>query len=206
MNKQIKKGLALALCLVMMVASVPFGGLIGVDFGGAFEVSATDESYSGSCGDNVTYSFDSTSGTLTISGTGDMTDWSMGGSLWNSYRELILSVVIGSGVTSIGDCAFYYCTSLESIEIPDSVTSIDASAFTGCTSLTTIYFTGTQAEWDAIVAELEMEGLTDVTIEYEVETTSGTTGVLDTLTSFWQKIIDFFKSILEFFQNIGSVS
>ncbi len=41
-------------------------------------------------------------------------------------------------VTSIGDSAFAWCTSLTSITIPDSVTSIDDSAFAWCISLTSV--------------------------------------------------------------------
>ena len=41
-------------------------------------------------------------------------------------------------ITGIGYQAFYYCTSLTSIEIPNGVTSIGASAFQGCWSLTSI--------------------------------------------------------------------
>lgn len=47
-------------------------------------------------------------------------------------------VVIPDGVTGIGDDAFFYCSSLTSIEIPASVTSIGNSAFSGCDSLTGI--------------------------------------------------------------------
>lgn len=41
-------------------------------------------------------------------------------------------------VTSIGDSAFYFCSSLTSVSIPHSVTSIGDWAFSGCDSLTTV--------------------------------------------------------------------
>ena len=44
----------------------------------------------------------------------------------------------GKSVTSIGNCAFRYCTSLKSITIPNSVIEIGSSAFSGCSSLTSI--------------------------------------------------------------------
>ncbi len=49
-----------------------------------------------------------------------------------SYKGTIYSV------TTIGDEAFYYCYSLESITIPDSVTTIGDSAFSYCSSLTSV--------------------------------------------------------------------
>ena len=48
------------------------------------------------------------------------------------------NTVIPNSVTSIGDHAFYYCSSLTSIEIPNSVTSIGNGAFYGCSSLTSV--------------------------------------------------------------------
>ena len=50
----------------------------------------------------------------------------------------IPDTINGLPVTSIGDEAFYGCTSLTSVTIPDSVTSIGDWAFDGCTSLTSV--------------------------------------------------------------------
>jgi hypothetical protein len=85
------------------------------------------------------------SSTLTVSksatGNGAMTDFaSMGDQPWNSYKDNITSVVIESGVTSIGQNAFAYCSNLTSIEIPASVTTIGNHAFERCEGLTSITF------------------------------------------------------------------
>ena len=50
----------------------------------------------------------------------------------------LTSITIPDGVTSIGDGAFYNCTSLTSITIPDGVTSIGEDAFNNCYNLTSI--------------------------------------------------------------------
>ena len=49
-----------------------------------------------------------------------------------SYCSSLHSVFIPDSVTSIGDCAFYSCSSLSKIVIPSSVTSIGDGAFDGC--------------------------------------------------------------------------
>lgn len=67
---------------------------------------------------------------LTISGTGAMADYNFTTSApWNSLRDQIKKVIIETGVTTIGDCAFYNCNSLTTVSIPNSVTSIVSLAF-----------------------------------------------------------------------------
>ena len=100
--------------------------------------AAKIQGFDGTCGDNVYYAYDSNATTLNIFGTGSMTDYSTTNSPWFSYRMSIKTVVIGNGVTTIGNYAFYSCTSLESITIPDGVTSIGEAAFGRCTSLNSI--------------------------------------------------------------------
>ena len=90
----------------------------------------------GSCGDNVTYSLDTSTGVLTISGTGEMTDYSTDSPFY--YNSSVKTIIIENGVTSIGKHAFQGCASLISITILNSVTSIGDSAFYNCTSLTNI--------------------------------------------------------------------
>ena len=76
--------------------------------------------------------------TLTISGTGEMRDWS--DPYWHNtqYTYIVENIIIEEGVTSIGNYAFSGRSSLESIEIPEGLTSIGYSAFSGCNSLQSI--------------------------------------------------------------------
>ena len=87
---------------------------------------------------------------LTISGTGHMEDFDLrergsndeSSAPWlaGGRCELIQSIVIQDGVTSIGDFAFFGCTNLTDVTIPESVTEIHAGAFCHCRSLPTIHF------------------------------------------------------------------
>ena len=78
-------------------------------------------------------------GTLTISGTGNMTDYEyFNDAPWFYRRSEIRNVIITVGVTSIGDRAFYECNNLTTIIIPNSVTSIGVNAFCYCKTLTSV--------------------------------------------------------------------
>ncbi|SFO46276.1 leucine-rich repeat domain-containing protein [Prevotella sp. tf2-5] len=94
---------------------------------------------SGSCGTDVSYSYEESTHTLTISGTGAMADYPNPSERpWDSYATEIETVIIEDGVTSIGDCAFDYCEGLTSVAIPASVTSIGVGVFYGCLGLTSV--------------------------------------------------------------------
>ncbi len=92
---------------------------------------------SGTCGDNLTWTLDD-NGTLTISGTGATWDYGYEGAPWYSNRKGIKIIDIKNGVTTIGDYAFYNCSSLISITIPNSVIRIGDRAFYNCASLQSI--------------------------------------------------------------------
>ena len=104
-----------------------------------FSFSAIHADDNGSCGDNLTWKFTSSDGTLTISGTGNMPDYESGSDVpWYSRRGEIKKVVIENGVKNIGNKAFRDCVKLTSVEIPSSVTSIGDDAFSGCYNLTSV--------------------------------------------------------------------
>ncbi len=100
-----------------------------------FCVTVSAES-SGICGDNITWIFDEETGNLTISGTGDMYDFSYPDySPWYLYRENIICLNISNGITSIGNNALRDCDNLISIEIPNSVKYIKEATFANCDNL-----------------------------------------------------------------------
>lgn len=127
-SKFLNKIISLLLSLVML-----FSIISCIDF------SVFAETDSGTCGDNVTWSLDTDTGTLTISGTGKMYSYSSSNSVpWYDQRSNVKFVDIKFGVTCIGDYAFYNCSSLVNITIPIDMTRIGYLAFYKCTNLTSI--------------------------------------------------------------------
>ena len=125
-------------------------------------------------------------GTLTVSGTGAMADYDNLSDLpWINNSGDITSVVVESGVTSVGmsafcsfenmtsvtlpegltainDMAFNGCSSLQSITLPEGLTAISSNAFSGCSSLQsiTIPSTVTSIGSDAFYSCSEMTSVT----------------------------------------------
>ncbi|MBQ7580763.1 MAG: leucine-rich repeat domain-containing protein [Clostridia bacterium] len=186
---------------------------------------------SGQCGDNVYWTFDDETGTLTISGEGDMWDFyeeyepgwddETGDSCWLNPNGTIVggysvkSIVIESGVTSIGDMAFY-SGSFTSVEIPDTVTSIGYSAFEHCGKLTSVEIPDSVVNigWDAFY---NCSGLRSVTIGNSVTSIGGgafkrcssltSIEIPDTVTSIGNGTFAYCKSLtsIEFPDTVTSI-
>jgi len=155
---------------------------------------------SGTCGANLTWEF--IDGTLYIRGTGTMTNFANADAVpWAHLKDDITSVVIESGVTSIGyyafsgctsitnvdlgdtlktigNFAFNKCTSLTEVAIPDSVTTIGQSVFKDCTALETVTI-GTGVKTIGNYTFYRCSSLDDVTIE-SMTATFGTTAFSST--------------------------
>ena len=122
--------------IAMMLALCMFLGLCPLTASAASIVAE------GACGEGgqMRWTLDS-NGVLTITGQGAMDDWAYSGpdyalEPWYYHADDILSVVIGEGVTRIGDYAFSGCHNMNSVTFPSTLTSIGNGAFYDCDGFT----------------------------------------------------------------------
>ena len=109
---------------------------------GVSHLNAQQTVFTGSCGaaanDNLTWTLDTESNLLTISGSGAMADYdnSDNKAPWLSYAdEDLVYLKLEEGLTHIGDYAFYNRTFLDEVKIPTTVTSIGEYAFYRCLAI-----------------------------------------------------------------------
>lgn len=106
-----------------------------------FISAATDAGYqvilSYQLGANVTGILNTSTGVLTVTGTGPMYNFSSSNSPVYNNTDII-SVIVEEGVTSIGAGVFRNCTNIASVDLPDTLTSIGNHSFAYCTSLESI--------------------------------------------------------------------
>lgn len=110
--KKIILSIFLAFCLIFSL--LPMGAM-------------ADEARSGTCGENLTWVLENS--VLTISGTGKMDDYGLKDAPWHDARDVVTGIVIGDGVTSIGNSAFRGFYALTSVTIGKKVASIGDWAF-----------------------------------------------------------------------------
>ena len=128
-----KRLLACLLTLVMLLALLPATALAA-------------DPVTGSCGDDLTWTLtqheDGATYTLTISGTGEMEDYTVGGAPWHvalgvaANRKQITKIVLPNGLTHIGNNAFLQAAVTE-VTIPNTVVSIGTNAFWKCNTIET---------------------------------------------------------------------
>jgi hypothetical protein len=98
---------------------------------------ATSGNYGANMGNNITWNFDESTGTLTLSGNGEMYDLPDGEKApWRKdFRQQVQHIIIKDGITSIGTKAFYVLDKVVDIRIPNSVKIIKKGALQGCESI-----------------------------------------------------------------------
>lgn len=111
-----------------------------------FTVGAFAEATSGSCGADLTWTVNTETGELTISGTGAMNDYSSTTAPWKAYNDVITKVTVGEGVTALWSTnksqPFNGLTKDFAVSLPGTLTKIDRD-FNGCANLTAVTFAKT---------------------------------------------------------------
>jgi len=125
-----KRILSIILSIAVLIGIVPVMSLT--------VFAATTTGTTGDC----TWSFDDTTGTLTVSGNGAMADYTNGSQPWYAYKDSIKTVIVEKGVTAVSEYAFYQFPALETVKIAGSVTAIGSNAFYSCTNLSTVEYYG----------------------------------------------------------------
>ena len=94
--------------------------------------------------DALTWDYDATTHTLTITGTGNIPRYKFpsfdGTEPWASYKSSIEQIVIGDGIIEIGRSAFDNLTKLTSVTLGGDIEVIGDEAFFGCANLAKIKF------------------------------------------------------------------
>lgn len=143
LKKTLRKITSVLLVLVMLLGIAPTAELAGIDLGSVFAgivvkaVGASGNCGTNTAGDNCTWEL-TTDGKLIIKGDGAMKSYGQGNSPWYSYKDSIVSVSVESGVTNVGNYAFYALDKLSTVTIANSVISVGTDAFRQCTSLAKI--------------------------------------------------------------------
>lgn len=135
MKKCFSKFIAVLLAVMMIAACIPVG--------------ASAYTKTGSLGGNVKWSYDTQTKVITVSGSGNMKNFSKANDgqgfdkiFWAQYpNKDAKKIVIQEGVTNIGNNAFRSLTGVTSVTIPSTVTGIGQSAFEGCSALTSVNLT-----------------------------------------------------------------
>ena len=120
------------------------------------QTTAPDDTIRGTCGEHATWAFNIVLQELAIEGEGATADYDIDqheSAPWYEYSgfeddvtQRIRHIRIGSGITQIGDGAFFGCDSVENAVIPENVAGVGQNAFYLCSGLDTITFLNPECE------------------------------------------------------------
>ena len=142
-----------------------------------FAVNATAEIKSGKCGADITWNYNEDNFTLTLTGSGAMTNFTdKNGAPWRTttakfggrdffISTLVENVIIEGNITNIGDYAFDECNYLQMLNVqnPDLISSIGTRAFNNCSALKI-----EQTFENATIGDYAFAGCTSMKDEYGV--------------------------------------
>ena len=95
--------------------------------------------FSGQCGNNLYWIYDETTKVLSITGFGEMCDYTQSTQPWLLFQEQITEVTISNAISSIGTSAFEGCVRLSKVSLGYGMENIAANAFAECNRLYDIY-------------------------------------------------------------------
>lgn len=147
--KIIGKAISCLLACCVLIASMPTYALaLSTNELYSKQEAVAVASSSNRCGENLTWQYENH--TLTISGTGDMTDWSAWEDTpWAILGDDIRQIIIEKGVASIGSYAFSGCPNLERVYFPESVTKVSVRGLNNNNHFSILY-EGYLYEWERI--------------------------------------------------------
>jgi hypothetical protein len=93
----------------------------------------------GQCGDNLYWNYDTITQTISITGSGEMYNYTAATQPWLLFKEEIKEVIIANTATSIGTSAFEGCLRLGKVSLGASMENVAATAFAGCNRLYDVY-------------------------------------------------------------------
>ena len=109
------------------------------------------------CGEDCSWKIED--GVLTVSGSGDMANFTSDDKPWATYRSSITNFVVEDGITSIASSAVGW-TNVSNVTLPNSIETIGSNAFAGTNQLTSLVIPdsvtsiGSQAFWGSAITSL----------------------------------------------------
>ena len=145
MKRITKRILVLLLALLMALPTVFFAA-----------AAQTEIVARGKYGAKINWTLDA-QGTLTVTGNGNMDVYSGNASIssispWCGDSR-IKTVVVSTGIKTVGAGLFLGCENLKTVVLPESLTKVYALAFAGCSALQYVFFAGSEAKWNQIRTE-----------------------------------------------------